>query len=207
MYQPYFSQSAIQRLESSIYEKVEKLLAALQAATTSSKVVDLTLAYKCLTADVVIDYCYGKALGALDAPDFGFKLIEDLEGLFGTASFTWYFPRLFNNLSRFLSMLPIGIVEKTMEPLAAAFEIRKVICLPHPTELRLTCCGSFVKLESKSWRVSRRTLPNQRYSMRHFLPTCKNEKSCQIIMLSVLMHWCSSLLVSSYWIWYLHTCH
>ena len=126
MYQPYFSQAAIQRLEGSIHEEVNKLLDALQAAIKSSKVVDLTLAYKCLTADVVIGYCYNKTLGALDAPDFRFKLIEQLEGLFATASFAWYFSELFNILSRFLSMLPIGVVENTVKPLAATMEIRKV---------------------------------------------------------------------------------
>jgi hypothetical protein len=45
MYQPYFSQAAIQRLETSIHEKIDKFLGILHEATESTKVVDLTLGY------------------------------------------------------------------------------------------------------------------------------------------------------------------
>jgi hypothetical protein len=126
MYQPYFSQAAIQRLESSIHEKIDKFLGILHEATESSKVLDLTLGYKCLTADVVMGYCYNKTFGALDAADFKFKLIEDLEGVFGTASFARYFPGFFNMLSRILEKLPTIIIEMTVKPLAATFEIQRV---------------------------------------------------------------------------------
>jgi hypothetical protein len=126
MYQPYFSQAAIQRLEGSIHEKIDKFLGILDEATKSSKAVDLTFGYKCLTADVVMGYCYNKTFGALDAPDLRFKLIEDLEGLFGTASCAWYFPGFFNMLCRFLAKLPMVMIEKMVKPLAATFEIQKV---------------------------------------------------------------------------------
>jgi hypothetical protein len=79
-----------------------------------------------LAADVVMGYCYNKTFGALDAPDFKFKLIEDLEGILGTASFVWYFPTFFNILSRVLARPPTTIIEKTVKPLAATFEIQRV---------------------------------------------------------------------------------
>jgi cytochrome P450 len=129
MYQPYFSRAAIQRLEVLIHEKVNKFLDALQGAAKLSEAVDLTLGYKCLTADVVMGYCYQKTFGALDAPDFRFQLILDLEELFQTAPLAWYFPKSVNTLSRVLMNLPKAVVEKILKPLIATFEIQKVCWL------------------------------------------------------------------------------
>ncbi|KAK7905311.1 hypothetical protein LTR67_000031 [Exophiala xenobiotica] len=125
MYSPHFSRAAIQKLEGSLHEKVHKLLDALHKASKESKIVNLTLAFKCLTADVVMEYCYQKNFGALDAADFQFKIIEDMEGLFGTASYTWYFPNLFNMLCRVLERAPISVTKTIAKPLAASLEIHK----------------------------------------------------------------------------------
>jgi hypothetical protein len=78
------------------------------------------------TADVVMEYCYQKDFGALDAADFHFKTIDDMEGLFGTASYTWYFPNLFNMLCRVLERAPISVTKTIAKPLAASLEIHKV---------------------------------------------------------------------------------
>ena len=126
MYQPYFSRAAIQRFEVSIHEKVNKFLDALRDAAELSKVIDLTLGYKCLTADVVMGYCYGKTFGALDAPDFRFPLIQDLEQLFSTVSYSWYFPKSINIISRLLAKVPRTLIERFMKPLVATFEVQKV---------------------------------------------------------------------------------
>lgn len=126
MYQPYFSRAAIQRLEGPIHEKVNKFLDTLQKASNLSKVVDLTLGYKCLTADVVMGYSFQKTFGALDAPDFCFGLIQDLEQLFAAAPLAWYFPKFINKLSNILVNLPRSLIDRIMKPLAATFEIQKV---------------------------------------------------------------------------------
>ena len=126
MYQPYFSQAAIQRLEWLIQGKVDKFLNLLQSAAKSAQAVDLTLGYKCLTADVVMEYCYQKTFGALDAPEFQFQLIRDLEELFSTAPLAWYFPTLVNTLSIVLANLPKSVIEIIMKPMQATFEIQKV---------------------------------------------------------------------------------
>ncbi|KIV76881.1 hypothetical protein, variant [Exophiala sideris] len=125
MYSPHFSRAAIQKLEGVIHAKITKLLNALHMASQESKVVDLTLAFKCLTADVVMEYCYQRNFGALDATDFHFKIIEDMEGLFGTASYTWYFPNTFNLLCRILEHAPVSVTKVVAKPLAASFEIYK----------------------------------------------------------------------------------
>lgn len=126
MYQPYFSRAAIQRLESSIHEKAIKFLDVLRKAAKSSKTVDLTLGYKCLTAEVVMGYSFQKTFGALDAPDFCFRPIQDLEQLFVSAPFAWYFPNFVNALSHVLVNLPKSLIERIIKPLAAVFEIQDV---------------------------------------------------------------------------------
>lgn len=130
MYAPYFSRVSIQSLEASIQSKVKKLLKSINDAAMLCKPVDMTSGFKCLAVDVVMEYCYQKNFGALDAPDFRFKLIEDMEGLFATASFTWYFPRFFNFMCRVLGRLPQSFVQMAAPPLAASFEIHRVKVLP-----------------------------------------------------------------------------
>jgi Cytochrome P450 len=126
MYQPFFSRSAIQKVEVSIQKQLDKFLARLEEAAEKSKVIDLTLGFKCLIADVVMQFCYQKNFGALDAPDFQFDPIVDLEDVFDSATFVWYFPRFFNKLSRFLRKLPRSFVRKAVKPLAAAYDIQDV---------------------------------------------------------------------------------
>lgn len=127
LYAAYFSRSAIQNLEGSIQEKVNKFVTILQKAAALSSPVDLTLAYKCLTADVIMSYCFDKDFRALDAPKFRSKPLEDMEGLFSTATFVWYWPKLFNYLCRCLAKVPPSILAQIAPPLAATFEIGKVI--------------------------------------------------------------------------------
>ncbi len=129
MYQHYFSRSAIQRLEGLIHEKTNQFLSALEDAAKSSRPVDLTLGYKCLTADVVMGYCYQKTFGALDAPDFRCQLLLDLEELFRGAPLAWYFPEFVNTLSRLLAKVPRSLIERWMKPMAATFEVQKVYLL------------------------------------------------------------------------------
>lgn len=126
MYQQYFSRAAIQRLEGLIHEKENQFLNALEDAAKSSKPVDLSLGYKCLTADVVMGYCYQKTFGALDAPDFRFQMLLDLEELFRGAPLAWYFPELMNTMSRVLAKVPRSLIERWMRPMTATFEVQKV---------------------------------------------------------------------------------
>jgi hypothetical protein len=91
MYQPYFSRVATQHLETEIQGHCAMFLEKLADAGKQSKVVDLTLGYKCSTTGVVMNYCYQKTFGALDAPDFEYPLIVDMEEFFETSTFSWYF--------------------------------------------------------------------------------------------------------------------
>lgn len=132
MYQPYFSRTAIQHLETEIRGHCAKFLAKLADAASQSKVVDLTLGYKCLTADVVMNYCFQKTFGALDAPDFEFPLIVDIEEFFETATFSWYFKTFFVYIFMVIAKLPRPWVRKMIKPLGATYAIQDVCTRPSP---------------------------------------------------------------------------
>ena len=126
MFMPYFSKGAITRLEPQIQEKISKFLSKLQAMGESNKVADLTLAFPCLTADVVMQYCYQKTFGALDAKDFRFKAILQIEEYFTIATTSQMFPKVFHWLDRILSRLPLDFLENNMGAVAAVIGLREV---------------------------------------------------------------------------------
>ncbi|KAI9873944.1 MAG: hypothetical protein M1830_010370 [Pleopsidium flavum] len=119
MYQPYFSKAAIQRVESLIQDKVSNFLNILKDAASENKVIDLSLGYRCLTADVVMNYCYQKTFGALDAPDFAFPLIVALEEALPAGQWTIYFSTIFGFINRITEILPSMVIEKFAPPVAA----------------------------------------------------------------------------------------
>jgi hypothetical protein len=141
MIAPYFSRAAINRLESLVQEKIARFLDLLDSATSPKKVVDLNLGFSCLTADVVMHYCYQKTFGALDAPDFQFRPILAIEECFDSASYTWYFPKVFKFIDVITRRLPEKTVKKYLPPVAAVTWIQSVRPFCHPLQPRtVTTC-------------------------------------------------------------------
>ena len=126
MFQPYFSKGAIQRLESMIKGKIAQFLTVLDGASSGDKAMDLSLGFSCLTADVVMQYCNQKPLGALDAPDFQFPPILHISELFDTAPFAWYFPNVLRMVTQITAQLPVKFVERYMPPVAAMAWVQTV---------------------------------------------------------------------------------
>lgn len=130
MFAPYFSRAAISRLESLVQEKIYKFLNILDVATSAEKPIDLNLGFSCLTADVVMHYCYQKTFGALDAPDFRFRPIVAIEEVLGSAAYTRYFPKTFKVIDWITQKLPDETVRKYLAPVAATTWIQRVSYLP-----------------------------------------------------------------------------
>ncbi|KAL0945226.1 hypothetical protein HGRIS_000739 [Hohenbuehelia grisea] len=66
---PMFSRRAILRLEDVIREKVDELVCQL-ASYSSSHAVDMTLAFRALTLDIIMAYCFGHCDDTIKAPEF-----------------------------------------------------------------------------------------------------------------------------------------
>lgn len=99
----------MQRLEHLICSKVDRFAAVLKDSAASDEPVDLTLGYMCLTSEIILDYCFGKPFGALDAPGFRFPLILAIEQFFDSNLATHYFPHIFNPLIRLLGTFPASM--------------------------------------------------------------------------------------------------
>ena len=118
MYSPAFSKEAVRRAEPSIQSMVAKFLDLLQKAAQGTKVVDLSMGFRCLTADTSMNFVYQDPMGVLDAPDFQAPFIRAMQEFVRTAQYVCYFPKAFNTMARFMDMMPARVLEKYMEPLA-----------------------------------------------------------------------------------------
>ncbi len=126
MYSSYFSRAAIQRVESLILSQVKTFLDVLEKSSKEQTAVDLTFGYRCLTADIIMNYCYQKPLGALDAPDFKYPLIVVLRESLSAQMWVSYFSATFNSVFDIASKLPRTVAQKWMPPLAAMRKMQDV---------------------------------------------------------------------------------
>ncbi|KAM0796351.1 cytochrome P450 [Usnea florida] len=118
MYSPAFSKEAIRRAETSIHSTLSKFLNILQEAAQETKVVDLSMGFRCLTADTSMNFIYQDPLGVLDSPNFQAPFIRAMEEFGRNSQYVFYFPKVFGTIARFMEMMPTRFVEKFMEPLA-----------------------------------------------------------------------------------------
>lgn len=65
-----FSQAAIEGAESLCVEKTKALCAAFERQSKASRSADLFFAFRCMTMDVIMTFCFGKPIHAVEAPDF-----------------------------------------------------------------------------------------------------------------------------------------
>lgn len=130
MYQSSFSKAAIQRVESLIQGQIVKFLDILKQAAADDKVVNLSYGYRCLTSDVIMNYCYQKPFGAIESPDFEDPLMLALHDFLPLSLWPVYMPVTFNAIYDFSAALPSSIVKKLMPTLVAAQWVQKV-GVPH----------------------------------------------------------------------------
>ena len=126
MLSPFFSKGAIQRVEFLVKNDIKHFLDKLRVAASEKTPINLSLGFKCLTADVVMNFTYQENLHAMDAPKFEFPLILHTEDFL---SVSWpamlYFPATFQCINRLVDFLPLSFVEKNMGGLASIREIQK----------------------------------------------------------------------------------
>ena len=118
MYSPVFSKEAVRRAETSIHSTLSKFLNILQEAAQETKVVDLSMGFRCLTADTSMNFIYQDPLGVLDSPNFQAPFIRAMEEFGRNSQYIFYFPKVFRTIARAMEMMPTKFVEKYMEPLA-----------------------------------------------------------------------------------------
>ena len=105
---PFFSKAAILRSEPFLHrQKMLKFLSTLDNAHGS--VVDFFLAFRCLTADLIMDYCFQSDVDALSSPNFESPMIVKFGEGTAMALVSGYFPNVFAAVNKLVSMLPADV--------------------------------------------------------------------------------------------------
>lgn len=128
LYTAYFSRANVHKMEHLIREHLATFFEKLAVASTSGREVDLSLGFRCLTADSLMHYCYDKPFSALKYPDFktpmmyvnllfsyyhssswkaaNLSISVDTELFFDNATLAWYFPTAINSIVAFIERIP-----------------------------------------------------------------------------------------------------
>lgn len=120
LYSSYLSRESIRRAEPLIQMLSSKFFDMLQTATSEDKgkVVNISMGFRCLTTDLIMDFTFKKPLGALDSPDFDFPLTSAISESLVYGHWVAYFPALFKRLFQWLDKLPLWFVDKYVQPVA-----------------------------------------------------------------------------------------
>lgn len=125
----YFSKKQISTVEPYLHRaKVTQFLDTLKASVQggSGKVIDLFLAFRCLTADTIMDYCFQQDLNALGEKDFQSQTVKAFVEGFDMAIMGTYFPRLFGILNSIVFSLPEKTREEKFAPVYGFQTMQKV---------------------------------------------------------------------------------
>ena len=126
MLQPFFSKSAIRRVEFLITDEIAKILTKFRAAASENAAVNLSLGFKCLAADIVMSYTFQESLGAIDSPNFEYPLILTQEKFRTLPQQLQYFPATMHILLGVIDHLPLSFTQRFMPGLAAFHELQRV---------------------------------------------------------------------------------
>jgi cytochrome P450 len=91
----YFSKAAIAKLEPLIHNLADRLCNKLLARKGDGKPIEITMAYSCLTTDIISSYAFGQAEGFLDQPDFTPNLRATILATAGPTAYVRQLPFLF----------------------------------------------------------------------------------------------------------------
>lgn len=123
-----FSKEAIRRAEPQVQDYVTKFLTVLQKAVDERTLVDLSLGFMSLTADVVMNHAFQRPLGATDTPNFEFQLVKSSDRFMRTIQLRRLFPNFFDNLLRLSGVIPLTILRVILPGLGHTQWFRGVRC-------------------------------------------------------------------------------
>lgn len=106
LYNQCFSQSAIRKLEPNIQDQLRNLISAIDDMRRREVPVDLSLGFKCFSADTLGSCMFDRSFDFLKSPDFQCETILQLEEMVDTYPLTWYGGRLIVQMLQLLGRLP-----------------------------------------------------------------------------------------------------
>ncbi|KAK7464376.1 hypothetical protein VKT23_006543 [Stygiomarasmius scandens] len=151
---PLFSRRAILKLESSIQEKVDRLI---QILLPTREEIDLFCAFRCFSLDVVYDYTFGEDAGAISYPFFRHPIILGTEGIILNNAIGRHLPiidRIVSCLPSFIQkrFTPPGFSEVTQTLGSRATEFVERKAKVQQSDERETIFNRIVDVEDASWK-------------------------------------------------------
>ena len=67
---PFFSKASVAKLDPLIHSKVQKLCSQLEKHAGSGKPVSISMAFSCMTTDIVTEYAFTRTYNFLDSETF-----------------------------------------------------------------------------------------------------------------------------------------
>ncbi|KAF2262689.1 cytochrome P450 [Lojkania enalia] len=128
---PLFSKSAILKSEPVLHrQKLKQFLDTLQDAASANEgrgsIINFYLGFRCLTADLIMDYCFQQDLNALAEPGFRSQAVEKFIQGFDMAIVATYFLNFFAILNRVIFALPEGMARERVEYLIKNLGMSKI---------------------------------------------------------------------------------
>ena len=102
----HFSRGAIARFEPRILSRIDSFIKILRVAGRSATPVNLSRAFRCFAADVIMDFAFQEDFGALGVKDFAHPIILASDSLLIFAQWGFYFRKMFYALERLIESLP-----------------------------------------------------------------------------------------------------
>ena len=115
MHSPLFSKEAVRRSEHLITDMLAKFLEVLSDCSSSQRSVDLTMGYKCLAADIAMNYAFQRPLNTLDAEGFQSEILKGTEAFSRMFHWPYYFPKFFGCVVRVAAYLPMWFLSRFMK--------------------------------------------------------------------------------------------
>ena len=117
MFTPYFYPEAIRRAEPLVQDFVNIFMDKIHTAASLGSVVNLSQGFRCLTADIIMNYSFQSPLGALEAPGFEFPLVNALDSFTQTVQWRLYFPNAIAVFFHVAQLLPTSMKAGLVKPL------------------------------------------------------------------------------------------
>ena len=118
MFTPFFSPEAIRRAEPLIQDFVNIFMDKIHKAALLGSVVNLSQGFRCLTADIIMNYSFQSPLGALEAPSFEFPLLVNaIDSFTQTVQWRLYFPNAIAVFFHVAQLLPANMKAGLVKPL------------------------------------------------------------------------------------------
>ncbi|KAH6609558.1 hypothetical protein Trco_002904 [Trichoderma cornu-damae] len=104
--QPHLSKSAVGGVQQVLEKSVWKFIDLLERRRAENRGVDLSLAFRCVTADMFLGYAFSRPLEALSCPDFKYPPAMNMDAILMASFLAKNFRLPFTVLWRVASSLP-----------------------------------------------------------------------------------------------------